>query len=341
MVGRYCDGAAPTVDVDPVLGADFEGLVEEVSGLLDGAEITQALERIWVRVRRLNRYVEETQPWQLAKDPAKADELATTLRSLAEGLRVVTVLLNPYIPESTEKLLDRAWARRTSSLAGAVYGSHPGGQPVQKLAPLFPEAGMIDSHTHLHADPAVAAEWVADARAVGVTRILTIGTDEESCAAALARLRGPRGRLLRRRPAPELHDRLRGDRLAALDRLAPERARDRRDRAGRLPRLRAARRPGAGVRRPDRAGARGRQAAGHPHPRRRGRHDRHAGARGGRPRGHPALLLDARPARGVPRPRLVDLLRGQRHLPEGERPGGRGGTRAAWTGCWSRPTRRT
>jgi len=45
---------------------------------------------------------------------------------------------------------------------------------------------MIDSHTHLHADPAVAAEWVADARAVGVTRILTIGTDEESCAAALA-----------------------------------------------------------------------------------------------------------------------------------------------------------
>src|SRR5690242_5025600 len=100
MVGRYCDGAAPTVDVDPVLGADFEGLVEEVSGLLDGAEVTQALERIWVRVRRLNRYVEETQPWQLAKDPAKADELATTLRSLAEGLRVVTVLLHPYIPES-------------------------------------------------------------------------------------------------------------------------------------------------------------------------------------------------------------------------------------------------
>jgi TatD DNase family protein len=45
---------------------------------------------------------------------------------------------------------------------------------------------MIDSHTHLHLDPAVAAEWVADARAVGVTRILTIGTDEETCAAALA-----------------------------------------------------------------------------------------------------------------------------------------------------------
>jgi len=45
---------------------------------------------------------------------------------------------------------------------------------------------MIDSHTHLHADPAVAAEWVEAARAVGVKRILTVGTDEEGCAQALA-----------------------------------------------------------------------------------------------------------------------------------------------------------
>ena len=76
-----------------------------VSGLLDKAEITQALEQIWMRVRRLNRYVEETAPWKLAKDETKADELHQALRSLAEGLRVVTVLLVPYIPESTEKLL--------------------------------------------------------------------------------------------------------------------------------------------------------------------------------------------------------------------------------------------
>src|SRR5689334_19252994 len=138
MVGRYCDGAAPTVDVDPVLGEDFDGLLEEVSALLDKAEVTQALERIWVRVRRLNRYVEETQPWQLAKDPEQAERLQTVLRSLAEGLRVVTVLLVPYIPESTEKLLAALGAPDTS-LENAVYGAHPGGQPVEKLAPLFPK----------------------------------------------------------------------------------------------------------------------------------------------------------------------------------------------------------
>ena len=58
MIGRYRDGVVPDVDVDPVLSADFDGLVDEVCALLDNAEITQALERIWTRVRRLNRYVE-------------------------------------------------------------------------------------------------------------------------------------------------------------------------------------------------------------------------------------------------------------------------------------------
>src|SRR3954451_10607555 len=126
MVGRYCDGAAPTVDVDPELAADFDGLREEVSALLDKAEITQALERIWQRVRRLNRYVEERAPWQLAKDEAKAEELSATLRSLAEGLRVITVLLTPYIPESAEKLLAALGAPETG-LEAARYGSHSGG----------------------------------------------------------------------------------------------------------------------------------------------------------------------------------------------------------------------
>ena len=63
--------AGPAVGVEPELAADFEGLVEEVCALLDEAEITQALDRIWQRVRRLNRYVEENAPWQLAKDPSR------------------------------------------------------------------------------------------------------------------------------------------------------------------------------------------------------------------------------------------------------------------------------
>src|SRR6185312_15936009 len=129
MIVRYRDGVVPTVELDPALGEDFAGLREEVAGLLDRAEITQALERIWQRVRRLNRYVEERAPWQLAKDESRAGELDTTLRSLAEGLRVVGVLLTPYIPESAGKLL-AALGQEDTALTGAEYGAAPGGARV-------------------------------------------------------------------------------------------------------------------------------------------------------------------------------------------------------------------
>jgi len=138
MIDRYRDGATPEVDVDPALAPDFDGLRGSVEGLLDRAEVTAALEEIWERVRRLNRYVEEQAPWKLAKEEAGAGDLDRALRSLAEGLRVVTVLLHPYMPESTEKLL-AALGQVGLSLDGAGYGAAPGGAHIGALEPLFPK----------------------------------------------------------------------------------------------------------------------------------------------------------------------------------------------------------
>jgi len=138
MIVRYRDGTVPEADLDENLGVDFEGVVKDVMRLLDSAEITQALELIWQRVRRLNRYVEERAPWQLAKDESKARELDQTLASLAEGLRVVTVLLLPYIPETAEKLLAALGAPETS-LDAARYGRGARGAQVEKVPPLFPK----------------------------------------------------------------------------------------------------------------------------------------------------------------------------------------------------------
>jgi len=135
---RYRGGVVPDVDVDPGLAADFDGLTREVCELLDRAEITQALERIWQRVRRLNRYVEETAPWQLAKDEAKAPELDIALRSLVEGLRSVTVLLHPYMPETAAKLM-RAIGEDALDMDGAAFGARPGGGTIGALEPLFPK----------------------------------------------------------------------------------------------------------------------------------------------------------------------------------------------------------
>jgi methionyl-tRNA synthetase len=140
MLERYRDATVPEVDVDPGLVEDFDGLGDEVCALMDGAEITQALDLIWQRVRRLNRYVEEQAPWKLAKDEARAGELDTALRSLAEGLRVVTVLLHPFMPDTTGRLLAALGAGEDAlALDGARLGAHPGRNRVQKVPPLFPK----------------------------------------------------------------------------------------------------------------------------------------------------------------------------------------------------------
>jgi methionyl-tRNA synthetase len=138
MLIRYLDGAIPAVEVDPELAADFADLPARVGELLDDAQITAALDEIWQRVRRLNRYVEERAPWQLAKDPERADDLNVALRSLAEGLRVVAVLLHPYIPATTDRLLG-ALRQPELALPGDGFGAGPTGLTVQALEPLFPK----------------------------------------------------------------------------------------------------------------------------------------------------------------------------------------------------------
>jgi methionyl-tRNA synthetase len=138
MIIRYRDGVVPSVPTDAGLARDFEALPERVADLFDRADVTQALELIWQRVRRLNRYVEERTPWQLAKDPADAAALDETLASLAEGLRVVSVLLHPFMPASVDKLL-AAIGAPSVAFEGATFASHGSRTQVTALEPLFPK----------------------------------------------------------------------------------------------------------------------------------------------------------------------------------------------------------
>ncbi len=138
MIHRYRGGVVPESDTDPELAAQFDGLPETVAALLDRAEVTGALEQIWQRVRRCNRFVEERAPWQLAKDPQAAGALDRTLTSLAEAVRVVSVLLCPYMPASTATLLD-ALAAADRSFAAATFAGHAGGATIATLEPLFPK----------------------------------------------------------------------------------------------------------------------------------------------------------------------------------------------------------
>jgi len=136
MVDRYRAATVPEAQVDAVLAEDFEGVVERFGELLDRAELTQALEEAWRLVRRLNRYVEETRPWELARDEADPERLDEVLYNLCEGLRVTTLLLVPYLPRTAERLLV---ALGEGSRALAELGSRPGGQRIERLPPLFPK----------------------------------------------------------------------------------------------------------------------------------------------------------------------------------------------------------
>jgi methionyl-tRNA synthetase len=138
MISRYRAGVIPEATTDRTLAGEFDGLSESVAELFDRAEISQALDQVWQRIRRLNRYVEERAPWQLARDPAAAGRLDEALASLAEGVRAVSVLLHPYMPASTERLLTALGATDVR-YASALFAERGSGLAVQTLPPLFPK----------------------------------------------------------------------------------------------------------------------------------------------------------------------------------------------------------
>ena len=138
MVDRYRDGVVPEAEAPAELAAELDGLAARVCERLDRVEVSGALDDIWQVVRRLNRYVADEEPWKLAKDAEQAARLDQVLFGLAEGLRVVSVLLHPYVPESAERLL-AALGREDRSIDGARFGSGAGGARIGELGQLFPK----------------------------------------------------------------------------------------------------------------------------------------------------------------------------------------------------------
>jgi methionyl-tRNA synthetase len=137
MVGRFRDGVVPDASADEELAAELAGVHERVREKLDAVDVSGALEEIWTAVRRLNRYVQDEEPWKLAKDDGASERLDTVLYSLAEGLRFLSVLVHPYMPDSSERLL-AALGQDDLSYDGAAFGARPGGAGTGKLDPLFP-----------------------------------------------------------------------------------------------------------------------------------------------------------------------------------------------------------
>jgi methionyl-tRNA synthetase len=90
----------------------------------------------------VNRYVDATQPWALAKDAGKRERLPAVLYSLAESLRVLGLVLAPFLPDAATKICGALGQRGEPVLADAVWGRLAPGTPVQKLSGLFPRVDV-------------------------------------------------------------------------------------------------------------------------------------------------------------------------------------------------------
>ncbi len=76
---------------------------------MDNLQFSDALDAAWELVARANKYIDETEPWTLAKDPAKADQLASVMAHLAESLRLIALLVQPVMTHARSKS-SASWA---------------------------------------------------------------------------------------------------------------------------------------------------------------------------------------------------------------------------------------
>ena len=105
-------------------------------------ELHRALELIFRSVDATNRYLELREPWKAAKDPARADELRTTLYTCCEALRITALLLSPFLPEKSADILTRLGLGNELDSARlpeqVSWGRTRAGTATTKGSPLFP-----------------------------------------------------------------------------------------------------------------------------------------------------------------------------------------------------------
>jgi len=137
MLKRYRHGVVPARSNE--LAADAAKAADETRALLKQSQLQAALQSIWGLVNRANKYVDETAPFKLAKDPAQAQRLDEVLYNLAESCRVLAVLLNPFLPGTAAKIYAQLGLPGSpDQLADATWGGLPAGQVIGEPAPLFP-----------------------------------------------------------------------------------------------------------------------------------------------------------------------------------------------------------
>ena len=151
MISKYHGGTIHKVDVeDNEFDADLKktivDTIKSVTGEMNNMELGRAIKDVWALISRTNKYVDETAPWILAKDETQADRLKAVMYNLAEALRIIAILIEPYIPDTTPKIYAQLGVEvpKQYLLTDAVWGGISDGTKVQKAEPIFPRIEVTD-----------------------------------------------------------------------------------------------------------------------------------------------------------------------------------------------------
>ena len=108
MIGKFQDGVVEAAqgesEIDRAFLADAESAIAAYEREMEEMKLQSAIKTTWAFISRANKYIDETMPWALAKDAAKKQELTNTLYNLAESLRRISVLIEPFMPETAAKI---------------------------------------------------------------------------------------------------------------------------------------------------------------------------------------------------------------------------------------------
>lgn len=143
MIEKYCGGVVPAAttedDIDRELKAIAVGARSKVEAEMDKFAFNMALEEIWVVVRRANKYIDEKAPWVLAKDESKKAELDTVMKNLAEAIRVVSVLVYPFMHTTSDAIRKQLGLSGTETVwEDALVFDQMEGVKVEKGDAIFP-----------------------------------------------------------------------------------------------------------------------------------------------------------------------------------------------------------
>lgn len=151
MIEKYHGGVVTHKEGTEAVDKEFIALVNETvagySDAMDHMELNQAIKDVWNLIGRANKYIDETAPWILAKDPAQAERLQAVMYNLAEALRIIAILMAPFVPVTAPKIYEQLGLGKPESffMADAVWGKLATGIKVQKGEPLFPRIEVTEA----------------------------------------------------------------------------------------------------------------------------------------------------------------------------------------------------